>query len=56
MRTSTAAVLMVVALGAMTTAVMWARAQAEYDNAPVVLSPTAEHKPGPGWLHGAEKR
>jgi hypothetical protein len=51
MRTATAAVLIVVGLGAMTSAVIWARAQARADDVPVVLSSPAGHPPGPGWLH-----
>ncbi len=46
----------VLALGAMSGAVMWARAQAEYDDAPVVLTPAAEHTPGPGWLAGDKRK
>jgi hypothetical protein len=51
MRTATAAVLIVVALGAMASALIWARAQAGTDDTPVVTSPAAAHQPGPGWLH-----
>jgi hypothetical protein len=51
MRTATAAVLILVALGAMATALIWARAQAQSDDTPVVTSAAAGHQPAPGWLH-----
>ncbi len=54
MRTATAVVLIVTALGAMTSAVLWARAQAQSDDTPVVTSAAAGHQPAPGWLHRQE--
>jgi len=51
MRTATAAILILVALGAMTSAMLWARAQVQSDDTPVVTSAPAGQHPAPGWLH-----
>jgi hypothetical protein len=52
MRTAAITGLLLAALGALTTAVVQLRADA--DEVPAVVMPM-EHRPGPGWLHRKEK-
>ncbi len=52
MRTVAITGLLVVALGALTTAVV--QFYADADPVPAVVMPM-EHRPGPGWLHRREK-